>query len=64
MTYLGRAHKLQMERTTLPKSVYKINWLLSIYLTWYSLDNILDVQDDLEHLDIFLPVTSQLMAMG
>jgi hypothetical protein len=64
MTYLGRAHKLQMERTTLPKSVYKINWLLSIYLTWYSLDNTLDVQDDLEHLDICLPVTSQLMAMG
>jgi hypothetical protein len=64
MTYLGRAHKLQMERTTFPKSVYKINWLLSIYLTWYSLDNILDVQDDLEHLDICLSVTSQLMAMG
>src|SRR5579859_5931355 len=64
MTCLSRAHKLQMERTTLPKSVNKINWLLPVYLTWYSLNNLLDVQDGLEHLDICLPVTSQLMAMG
>jgi hypothetical protein len=53
-----------MERTTLPKSVNEKNRLLLVYLTWYSLDNPMDVQHDLEHLDICLPVTSQSIAMG
>jgi len=64
MTCLSRAHKLQMERTTLPKSVNEKNRLLPVYLTWYSLDNLMDVQHDLEHLDICLPVISQSIAMG
>ena len=53
-----------MKRTTLPQRVDEINWLLSIDLTRYLLDNILDVQNDLEHLNVCLPVTGQLATMG
>jgi hypothetical protein len=53
-----------MEGTASPKSVNEVNWLLPVYLAWYSADKLLDVQDDLEHFDIRLPVTGQLMVMG
>ena len=46
-----------MKRATLPQSVDEINWLLSIDLTRYLLDDILDVQNDLEHLNVCLLVT-------
>jgi hypothetical protein len=46
-----------MEGTASPKSVNEVNWLLPVYLAWYSADKLLDIQDDLKHLDIRLPVT-------
>jgi hypothetical protein len=61
MTCLSRAYELEMKWATLSKSVNEIHWLLPVNLTWYSRNNLLDIEDDLEDLDICLPVTSQLI---
>jgi hypothetical protein len=50
-----------MKWATLSKSVNEIYWLLPVNLTWYSRNNLLDVEDNLEDLDICLPVTDQFM---
>jgi hypothetical protein len=50
-----------MKWATLSKSVNEIYRLLPVNLTWYSRNNLLDVEDNLEDLDIYLPVTDQFM---
>jgi hypothetical protein len=50
-----------MKWATLSKSVNEIYWLLPLNLTWYSRNNLLDFEDNLEDLDIYLPVTGQFM---
>lgn len=49
-----------MKWATPSKSIDEIHWLLPVNLTWYSCNNLLDIEDDLEDFYICLPVTSQL----